>query len=465
MTLPTHALHASALDPELLAAVASTTPGASDWRIEILHEEEAQLYVIGDRVEARRAVANERARLAVFNDHAPKDPDAGSVARGVTGLTLLAADVADPAHLAARLREAVTVAGLTDNPPFPLPTMPADGYPSVVTVDPVLAGDLAAPLDETMARLEAAVAEQDGVRLSSAELYATRASRSLRNSRGLTAAGRGTGVMLDFVLIASESGREAEMHGEFERRRLADLNVEALIKLHASYARHSLRATAPTTHRGPVVISGAAVAELFNQRLEFGGGPFRLHASAEAAYQHISQFEPGAFISREEPRGDRLTVFSDPLRPFGTQTYAFDAEGLPARRLTIIENGVFAHRWADTRYAAYLGIEATGAFANITIVPGTTPLRALRDVSAGPIYEVSAFSFFNPDPISGDFVVEIKLGYRHDERGTQPIKGGSLSGNLFTAFADARFSIETYTDGAYLGPAAIRFGDLSISGS
>lgn len=465
MTLPAHALHASALDPELLAAVASTTPGASDWRIEILHEEEAQLYVIGDRVEARRSVTNERARLAVYNDHAPKDLDAGPVARGATSLTLLAADVADPARLAARLRDAVAVAGLTDNPPFPLPAMPPDAYPSVVTLDPVLAGELAAPLDEAMARLEAAVAEQAGVRLSSAELYATRAARSLRNSRGLTAAGRGSEVMLDFVLIASEGGREAEMHGEFERRRLADLNVEALIKLYATYARHSLRAVPPATHRGPVVISGAAVGELFSQRLEFGGGPFRIHTSAEAAYQHLSQLEPGAFISREEPRGDRLTVSSDPLRPFGTQSYAFDAEGMPARRLTIIENGVFARRWADTRYASYLGIEPTGAFANITVAPGATPLRALRDVSAGPVYEISAFSFFNPDPISGDFVVEIKLGYRHDERGTQPIKGGSLSGNLFTAFADARFAAETYTDGAYLGPAAIRFGDLSISGS
>lgn len=465
MTLPAHALHTAALDPELLAAVASTTPGASDWQVEILHEEEAQLYVIGNRVEARRTVANERAHLALYNDHAPKDPNAGAIARGAAGLTLLAADVADPARLATRVREAVAVAGLTDNPPFPLPAMPADGYPSVQALDPVLAGELAAPLDETMARLEAAVAEQQGVRLSSAELYATRATRSLRNSRGLTAAGRGTQVMLDFVLIASEGGREAEIHGEFERRRLADLNVEALIKLYATYARHSLRATPPATYRGPVVISGAAVAELFSQRLDFGGGPFRLHASAQAAYQHISQFEPGAFVSREEPRGDRLTISSDPLRPFGTQTYAFDAEGLPARRLAIIENGVFARRWADTRYAAYLGIEPTSAFANVTVAPGTTPLRALRDVSAGPVYEVSAFSFFNPDPISGDFVVEIKLGYRHDERGTQPIKGGSLSGNLFTAFADARFSAETYTDGAYLGPAAIRFGDLSISGS
>src|SRR5262250_101940 len=106
MSLPTHSIHTHALDAELLSAVASATPGADDWQIDLLHEEEAQLYVIGDRVEARRSVINERARLAVYNDHPPSDADAGPSARGATTLTLLAADVADPERLAARLRDA-----------------------------------------------------------------------------------------------------------------------------------------------------------------------------------------------------------------------------------------------------------------------------------------------------------------------------------------------------------------------
>jgi predicted Zn-dependent protease len=107
---------------------------------------------------------------------------------------------------------------------------------------------------------------------------------------------------------------------------------------------------------------------------------------------------------------------------------------------------------------------ATGAFGNLTVAPGQAPIAALRAASDGAVYEVVAFSSFSPDPISGDFVSEIKLGYRHDAKGTRPIKGGSLSGNLFEALGDARFSRETYSDGTYYGPAALRFASLTISG-
>ncbi len=88
----------------------------------------------------------------------------------------------------------------------------------------------------------------------------------------------------------------------------------------------------------------------------------------------------------------------------------------------------------------------------------------LRLMGSRPIYEIVAFSFMNPDAASGNFVAEIKLGYRHDERGSAPIKGGSISGNLFAAFSDAHFSSELFSDGTYDGPAAIRFGELTIGG-
>ena len=460
-------LHLDALDPAQVAAVAAATPGVSDWLLTTAHEQEAQLYLIGERVEARRVVSGGRTRLTVYNDHPASSSGEGSggMARGATTITLLDADAADSAAMAARLRDAVAAAGLTDNPPYPIPGMPSEGYPAVVAFDAALAGDLAAVVDALAARLQAAVTTEAGVRLSSAELYATRATRALRNSRGADAGGQDTQVMLDLVLIAGEGEHEAEMHGEFTRRRLADLDIEAIVRLYAAYARHTLRASTPATFRGPVLLSGKAVADMFNHPLgSLAQDPYTAHSSGQAAYQGISRFTPGGFTSGEEPRGDRLTLVSDPLRPFGGATAAFGADGLPLHRLNIIENGVFVAPWTDARYAAYLGTAPTGAFSNPTITPGSTPLRALRDGSAGAVYEVAEFSFLDPDPISGDFVAEIKLGYRHDADGAHPIKGGSVAGNVFTAFADARFSSETYTDGTYLGPAGIRFGELTVSG-
>ena len=40
----------------------------------------------------------------------------------------------------------------------------------------------------------------------------------------------------------------------------------------------------------------------------------------------------------------------------------------------------------------------------------------------------------------------------------------ALSGNVFDALGDARFSRETYADGSYFGPAGLRFASLTIAG-
>lgn len=448
--------------PEAIGEALEATPGADAWQVTLARDEETQVYVIGDQTEARRAVTNERAHVTIHNLHAPHNPNLSGPMLGNTALTLLPGDIADASGLRDRLRDAVTMASLTDNPPYELPARPDAGFPTVETADPALEGDGVVALDELIGRLRSAVSGWSSVRLSSAELMMTRTSRSLRNSRGLTGFVLGTEVFLDFVLIAREDEQEAEFHAELSRRRLADLNIEGTVDAYATFARHALHAAMPATHEGAVVLSGEALASLFNPPL--GTGPIVFHTSGQAAFQGVARLKPGDLVMGEEPRGDRLTLISDSLRPWGLLTAPFDGEGLPARSVVVIEDGIFRRQWADARYAAYLGIEPTGQFANITIPPGTWSLDALRSAADGPVYEIVSFSFMNPDSATGDFVAEIKLGYRHDERGTTPIKGGSLAGNVFTALGDVRFSAQTYSDGCYFGPAAMRFGKLTIAG-
>ncbi|HLZ21682.1 MAG TPA: metallopeptidase TldD-related protein [Ktedonobacterales bacterium] len=448
--------------PEILGEALAATDGADAWQVDMLRNEETQVYVIGDQTESRREVTNERARVIIHNLHAPHNPNLSGPMLGNTELTLLSSDTGGTKQLAARLSDAVAMASLTDNPPYELPARSGKGFPAVETMDPTLANTVSAALEETIRRLRNAVAGWSSVRLSSAELMAARTARSMRNSRGLTGFELGTDVFLDFVLIAHEGEREAEFHAELHRRRLSDLNIEGTVDAYATFARHALDATTPATHQGAVVLSGEAVANLFNPPL--AAGPLVLHTSGQAAFQGVARLKPGDLVTNEEPRGDRLTFLSDSLRPWGLHSAAFDGEGLPAQSLAVIEDGVFRRPWADARYAAYLGIEPTGQFANITIPAGAWSLDMLRSAAASPIYEIVAFSFMNPDPATGDFVAEIKLGYRHDEYGTTPIKGGALAGNIFAALADVRFSTQTYSDGRYFGPAAMRFGNLTIAG-
>lgn len=463
---------AQALNTQTLGAALAATPGAHAWQVETLADEESQLYVIGDVVEARRTVVNQRAHATISNLHSPHSGEGGlngsqpsaNQALGLADLSLLGEDAADPARLAARLADGVTMASLTDNPPYALPSPSGYAFPMPPLVDSVLLRDAAGALDRARVQLEVAVAAQPNVSLSSAELYATRRQRSFRNSQGVRGSYQATEVLLDLVLIATDRGRSAEMHTELKRRRLEDLQIAGTVAAYATFARHSLYATLPPTARGPVILSGEAIANFFSP-LRFAGNPWLVQTSAQAAYQRLNRFSVGDFITGGEPQGDRLTLTSDPLRPYGVRSYRFDADGLPAQEVTLIEKGVLRRNWADARYAAYLGVAPTGQVGNLAVGRGAASLDALRSLDGGPVFEIVSFSAFAPDPVTGDFSSEIRLGYRHDASGVRPIKGGSLVGNVFTALQDVRFAAAAYTDGVYYGPAAARFGDLSVSGS
>lgn len=447
----------------LLADALRGTAGVDAWQVTTTQRDEAQVYLIGATIEeARRSVSYESATATLHNLHAPHTPQPEGQALGETTLTLTPEDLEERERLSARLRNGALMASLTDNHPYRLPSMPARGYPFVDADDIGMGASLEMAAQRVAQQVRHALHLTPGVRLGSAEIYASRTSHLLTNSQGLSASKRETGAFLDMVIIAGAGDHAAEFHAELHRRRLSDLHVDRIITAYSAFALHALHASPAEAWQGPVILSGEAAAQLFNPLF---GGPFAAHTSAEMAFRQMSRFRMGEFITPAAPRGDRLTLASDATRPHGVRTSAYDSSGVPAQNVTLIEQGVFRRPWADAKYAQYLGVEATGDLGNLTVSRGATPLAQLRSVADGPVYEIVAFSLFNPDPVTGDFSTEIRLGYRYDASGVSAIKGGTLVGNMFTAFGDARFSSESYSDGVYFGPSAIRFADLTITGA
>ncbi|HEU5097889.1 MAG TPA: metallopeptidase TldD-related protein, partial [Roseiflexaceae bacterium] len=155
------------------------------------------------------------------------------------------------------------------------------------------------------------------------------------------------------------------------------------------------------------------------------------------------------------------TVFANRQLPFGNRASCFDDEGQPGRRVELIRDSRLLAFTASQRYADYLGIPATGDFGDIELPAGRTPMAALLQE---PHVEVTAYSWFTPNEITGDFSSEIRLGYIVDGARRTPFKGGALVGNLLEALANARWSAETGFYGDYQGPQAACFGGLAIAG-
>jgi predicted Zn-dependent protease len=439
----------------------SRRPGVADWETWTTESRESQVYVIGLETESLRRVSSARLAVTVYHDHPSPD---GSPARGSASFDLTPSD--SDAAIAGRLEEGVCAASLSCSPPWSVPGPAA--YPCPETYDPSLApGEAEAALGELRERLTRAVSRESGIRLSAAEFFAFEEKTAYQSSRGATAAWAATRLFCEGVLLAGEGGdaSQAESYFAVARRRIEDFPLEEIVTTRARYAIDGIGAGPPPTGRVPVVVSGEDIARLLT--------PFVSATSGEAVYNRLSSLKPGdRLLGDRETRGDSVTLTSDGLWPFGVRTAVASRDGLPMGRSVLVREGVVENLLADQKYAAYLKIPPTGGPGNIVLAAGRASLPDLlrgdgAAVVGGPFLHVVAFTDLYPDRTRGDFGGEIRLGYYHEGGPggrVRPVRGGSVAGNVYEAFADALFSREVIFTGDYAGPRAIRFAGLTVAG-
>jgi PmbA protein len=425
------------------------TRDLAGWTVRHTTSRGAQVYAVPSGIEARRAVNNETYRVDVLCN--TKAPD-GSAAVGAGNASVLPGGDVNKA-----IDTAVAVASLVANPPYRLASPAA--LPNVDLVDTGLKADSVAVLSELMDDLRSAASQHANVRLTSAEAFGDVIATHLMNSNGIDAEQEETRIHLEFVMQSSKGERNSETFKEITRRRQADFNIGAQVEGRAQATMDLLEGEAPPNFEGPVLLRGETLATLMVGDSLSPSVVLTL-ASAGSKYAKISPWEIGQSVFREEAKGDPLTVWGNRTVPFGLASNRFDDEGIPASRIEIIRDGKLATFSASQKYADYLGIPTTGQFGVVEVTPGRMPLAELQ---SEPYVEVSMFSWFNPDPITGDFATEIRLGYLHQDGKVIPFKGGQLIGNVMTALSDCHWSQESGFFGNYLGPVGVRLNKLKVA--
>jgi predicted Zn-dependent protease len=415
------------------------------WTVRHIRTRGTQVYAVPTTVEAQRAVTNERYVVDVLRKN--PGPDGGPTV-GTGNATLLPGDEIRKAVDAASL-----MAGLAHNPPHKIPG--PTKAPNVPLADPALQADPASYAEDLMIRLHASASAYPKARLTSAECFAEEKITTIRNSRGLEAEQTATRIDIEWVLQAKDDGREAESFTELTRRRAADFDLEGELRVQAERVIDLLSASPPPDFEGAVVLRGETL------RIFFEAGVLQTLGSAASKYRKYSEWELGKAVFKGEAHGDPLSVWANRSLPYGTRSDRFDDEGLPAQRLELIRRGVLRHFSASQRYSDYLHLPATGEFGNVEVPAGRTPAKQLLQE---PHVEVVAFSWFDPDPITGEFASEIRQGYLVQNHGRKAFKGGLLVGNYLEALADARWSAETGFFGSYAGPETVRFAKLRVAG-
>lgn len=422
----------------------------AQWSVLKQTKREWQHYLVKNyKVEATREVTNETYLVTVYHKHAAANEE--ETAMGAATITLTNADLN---RLAEKIEEGVLAASLTNNKPWSLPK-PAD-FPHVELTDTTTLINPVAAIEGLVPRMKRAIEAEEHIRFSAAEFFFEELVSTIHNSEGVFGEQRETLFTLELVLFANNGQDPETEHFVLEkRRRIEDLPIEAVVKHNARNARDSLKAVLPKTWQGAVVVSSEVLPELL--------APLKLHVSGEGKFVGLSRAVIGEnFLGEREIKGDALSVTFSATLPYGVNSASFTQDGIAGQEVHVVQENVFTTYLTSQRYADYLDVPVTGDQGNIVLPPGS---RTEAELLKGPLFFIQAFSAVSPSFITGDFAGEIKLGYFIDEHGNRTaVKGGSVSGNIFDALADAHYSQETEFAGTYQGPKVIRFNQLQIAG-
>jgi len=433
--------------PEELLQALRRARGVDAWRIVERLVERRELYLIGHRVDMRRAATVRRLELTLYRDFQRE----GQSLRG--SATLRVPTGCLKGELERLVERGAEAAGWAGNPFYPLvapgsgePEPPASSYAAHFV-------ELEQALEPLASGLFAAERETAGARLNSAELFVENVRTRILNSEGLDVgfpSFRGSG---ELVVEARGPAGEVELFQELSfaeaRAELLGDETRRLLEL----CRDRARAT-PTPPLGsfPLLLAGEAVPQLFEY--------YTFHAAAESVYARLARFSAGQSVQGERLRGDALTLSLEPYLAHSASSAPWDADGFPLRPVALVEAGLLQRYWGPLRYCHYLGVPPTGTLPNLRVLPGSRSLAKLRS----RCLEAVSFSDFHLDAVTGDFGGELRLGYLVEEDGSRkPVSGGSVSGRI-GELASMWLSAETQARPGYLGPLGLLLEPTAVTG-
>ncbi len=162
-----------------------------------------------------------------------------------------------------------------------------------------------------------------------------------------------------------------------------------------------------------------------------------------------TNFVTGAspIIGREGEKAvdSRITVADNPLADGASGSRPMDDEGVPCRRVGLIENGVIGEPVFDLQTAGQAGRSSTGSAQRglastprpgvsvVDISPGDAPYaRMLADMDDGLIVE-GLLGAGQGNELGGDFRANVSLGYRvKNGEIVGRVKDTMISGNVYT---------------------------------
>lgn len=268
---------------------------------------------------------------------------------------------------------------------------------------------------------------------STTQGVAEKSEIAIFNSRGLDLREETTLVGLVVAAVVSDGGEMANDY-EIALGNLEQLDGDLLTKKAAKEALAQLGGEPAPTGKYPVIFDPEAMSDLLST--------YASVFSAEQARKGLSKL---AGQEGEPIAACHVTLVDDPAYPGCYLQRSFDAEGSPAYRKNIIENGKLNTLLYDLKNAALAGRETTGnaAKANydstVSIQPFTLYLAAGERTEEALLQQAGTGVYINSlgglhagaNPVSGDFSLQSAGFLIENGKKTARVKSFTVAGNFY----------------------------------
>ena len=208
------------------------------------------------------------------------------------------------------------------------------------------------------------------------------------------------------------------------------------------------------TVKASMVVDARAAASLIGRLL----GP----ANARSLQQDRSFWAP---LIGEQAFSKTLTIVDDPLIVRGLASRRYDEEGIYARALPIVEDGVARNIYVDTYYGRKGDMQpTTGSPSNRVVRPGSHSLAELLSQVGEGVY-VTSWLGGNADGTTGDFSLGLRGHMIENGRIGRPVGEMNVTGNLRDLFSRLELvGNDRYPYSTTLAPSLV-FSDVDFSGA
>ncbi len=252
--------------------------------------------------------------------------------------------------------------------------------------------------------------------------------------RGLVTEIQRRGFMFSKVIVSNgkifQTGYEIE--GASSDAPLRGINPERVIEISIERALTNFKALPPPLGRMPVVIGGEAGGTMIHEAVGHG-----FEADHVVKKSSVYAGKIGEMVA-----SPLITVVDDPTIEGMRGSYLYDDEGMPARRVVLIEKGILKDYLYDSAWAGMAGRESNGhgrresyrylpipRMSNTFIERGSMKKdEIIRGVWKG-VY-VKKMGGGEVNTVNGNFVFHVLEGYRIENgKIGEPIQNFSISGN------------------------------------